>query len=101
MTFYTLYNKLHSSFLGVNNTNLPQVINTLRLISNLYSYFPGNALSMIVLSCPEMQNNFNHLLIGLSSFDTIYLLLSTLIFAMPKLSDNYAMYLLPHIMPIG
>jgi len=61
----------------------------------------GNALSMIVLSCPEMQNNFNHLLIGLSSFDTIYLLLSTLIFAMPKLSDNYAMYLLPHIMPIG
>ena len=56
---------------------------------------------MIVLACPEMQNNFNHLLIGLSSFDTIYLLLSTLIFAMPKLSDNYAIYLLPHIMPIG
>ena len=68
---------------------------------NLYIYFPGNALSMIVLSCPEMQNNFNHLLIGLSSFDTIYLLLSTLIFAMPKLSDNYAIYLLPHIMPTG
>ncbi len=33
----------------------------------------GNGLSIVVLSCPEMQNNFNHLLIGLASFDLLYL----------------------------
>ena len=61
----------------------------------------GNILSMIVLACPEMQSDFNHLLIGLSTFDFIYLLMSTFIFALPILSKNYALTILPHIMPIG
>lgn len=56
---------------------------------------------MIVLSCPEMRNDFNRLLIGLSTFDFIYLLMSTLIFTIPILSKSYAMSILPHIMPIG
>ena len=61
----------------------------------------GNMLSMFILSRPEMQNNFNQLLIGLSTFDFIYLITSTMIFAIPKLSDGYASYVLPHFMPIG
>ena len=61
----------------------------------------GNILSMVILSCPEMQNNFNHLLFSLSTFDLIYLVMSTMIFAIPKLSTAYANYILPHIMPIG
>ena len=48
-----------------------------------------------------MQNNFNHLLFSLSTFDLIYLVMSTMIFAIPKLSTAYANYILPHIMPIG
>ena len=61
----------------------------------------GNIFSMIVLACPEMQSDFNHLLIGLSTFDFIYLLMSTFIFALPILSQSYASIVLPHVMPIG
>ena len=63
--------------------------------------FVGNILSIIVLSCPEIQSNFNHLLIGLASFDLVYLLVSTLIFALPKLSTNYLLHVLPYLMPTG
>ncbi len=55
---------------------------------------------MFVLSCPEMRSNFNMLLIGLASYDLVYLLMSTAIFAMPKLSEQYR-YILPYIMPVG
>ena len=63
--------------------------------------FLGNISSIIVLSCHEMQSNFNHLLIGLASFDLVYLLVSTLIFALPKLSKDYFEYVLPYVMPTG
>lgn len=61
----------------------------------------GNLLSIIVLSCPEMKNDFNRLLLGLSTYDLIYLIMSTFIFTIPILSRSYAMTILPHIMPIG
>jgi hypothetical protein len=48
-----------------------------------------------------MQNNFNHLLIGLASFDLLYLFISLSIFALPKLSTNYTQQVLPYIMPVG
>ena len=67
----------------------------------IFYLYIGNVLSIFVLSCPEMRSNFNQLLIGLASFDLLYLLVSLMLFAFPKLSMGYTMNVLPHVMPIG
>ena len=63
--------------------------------------FAGNLISISVLTKPEMRSNFNHLLTGLASFDFVYLLVSLLIFGLPKLSTSYTFSVYPRIMPIG
>jgi len=56
---------------------------------------------MSVLSKPEMKGSFNHLLIGLSSFDFLYLIFSLLLFGLPQLSEAWTLSVYPYIMPIG
>jgi hypothetical protein len=38
----------------------------------------GNILSIVILSKPDMYNSFNQLLIGLSSMDSIFIVLAIL-----------------------
>ena len=63
--------------------------------------FSGNALSIVVLSSSEMKSNFNQLLTALATFDLVYLLMSVIVFGLPKLSNDYFAYVLPRLMPIG
>ena len=84
----------HYMYVNVMNMHLTSILVFIIILS-------GNISSIIVLSTQEMQSNFSHLLIGLASFDLVYLLMSTLIFALPKLSRSYSMTVLPYIMPTG
>jgi hypothetical protein len=47
------------------------LLNTVSLLGII-----GNAISMIVLSRPQMKSSINYLLIGLASCDTVLILLS-------------------------
>ena len=70
-------------------------------LAGIHFLFSGNVLSIFVLSCPEMRSNFNQLLIGLATFDFLYLLVSLIVFAIPMLSGAYTQTVLPYIMPVG
>ncbi|KAK9310692.1 hypothetical protein QLX08_000020 [Tetragonisca angustula] len=45
----------------------------------------GNAISMIILSRPQMKSSINYLLIGLARCDTILIVISILIYGLPAI----------------
>jgi len=44
----------------------------------------GNILSIIILSKPDMYNSFNQLLIGLSTMDSIFIVLAILDYSLSR-----------------
>ena len=61
----------------------------------------GNALSIIVLSRPQMRQSINCILIGLASFDSILLLTSILMLGLPAIFDFLSMQLSNGYQPPG
>ncbi|KAJ8680850.1 hypothetical protein QAD02_016637, partial [Eretmocerus hayati] len=63
----------------------------------------GNAISIIVLSRPQMRSSINYLLIGLATCDTALILLSVLVYGLPGLYAytgylfEYKFYVYPKI----
>jgi hypothetical protein len=45
----------------------------------------GNAISMIILSRPQMRSSINYLLIGLARCDTVLIVMSILLFGIPAI----------------
>ncbi|KOC65978.1 FMRFamide receptor [Habropoda laboriosa] len=45
----------------------------------------GNAISMIILSRPQMKSSINYLLIGLARCDTVLIIISILIYGLPAI----------------
>ena len=85
---------------------LPKIVQSIHLYENIefrlsLSSDLGNALSIVVLSSPEMRSSFNRLLTALAIFDLIYLFVSVMVFGLPKLSVSYALNVLPRVMPIA
>ncbi|EFN69729.1 FMRFamide receptor [Camponotus floridanus] len=46
----------------------------------------GNAISMIILSRPQMKSSINYLLIGLARCDTMLIIIAVLIYGLPAIS---------------
>ncbi|XP_050452953.1 FMRFamide receptor-like [Cataglyphis hispanica] len=46
----------------------------------------GNAISMIILSRPQMKSSINYLLIGLARCDTVLIIIAVLIYGLPAIS---------------
>ncbi|XP_031844318.1 FMRFamide Receptor [Nomia melanderi] len=53
-------------------------------VIGLFGIF-GNAISMIILSRPQMKSSINYLLIGLARCDTILIVISVLIYGLPAI----------------
>ncbi|XP_012243009.1 FMRFamide receptor [Bombus impatiens] len=55
------------------------------VLMNLVGLFGifGNAISMIILSRPQMKSSINYLLIGLARCDTVLIIISILIYGLP------------------
>ncbi|XP_058803415.1 FMRFamide receptor-like [Phymastichus coffea] len=75
------------------------------LLLNLVSLLgiAGNAVSMIVLSRPQMKSSINYLLIGLATCDTVLILLSVLMYGLPGIYAytgylfDYKFYVYPKV----
>ncbi|XP_029032935.1 FMRFamide receptor [Osmia bicornis bicornis] len=75
------------------------------VLINLVSIFGifGNAISMIILSRPQMKSSINYLLIGLARCDTVLIISSVLIYGLPAIYGytgllfNYKFIIYPKI----
>ena len=62
----------------------------------------GNcALTIMFAKLQKKQLTFHRLMILLSGFDTVYILLSALLFTVPGLSEDYMVRYHPHVVPIA
>lgn len=62
--------------------------------------FVGNGLSIYVLLKPSVRGVFSNILTALASFDALFLLLATVTFGLPSMSDSYKDNLFLHVTPI-
>ncbi|XP_011631088.1 FMRFamide receptor isoform X2 [Pogonomyrmex barbatus] len=90
---FSLQNFSNSSNSGLlecgqqTNTNgLPDFI-IYGIFVNLIGLFGifGNAISMIILSRPQMKSSINYLLIGLARCDTVLIIIAVLIYGLPAI----------------
>ncbi|XP_059087497.1 FMRFamide receptor-like [Tigriopus californicus] len=61
----------------------------------------GNIIAIVVLSRPSMKGSFSTLLIGLSSFDLLYLTIAIAIFGLPAVSPSYSRTIYVYILPVS
>lgn len=71
----------------INTNSLPDFI-VYGIFINLIGLFGifGNAISMIILSRPQMKSSINYLLIGLARCDTVLIIIAVLIYGLPAIS---------------
>ncbi|CAK9812881.1 FMRFamide receptor [Anthophora quadrimaculata] len=71
---------------GINSSGLFDFIiyGVLVNLVGLFGIF-GNAISMIILSRPQMKSSINYLLIGLARCDTVLIVISILIYGLPAI----------------
>jgi hypothetical protein len=63
--------------------------------------FIGNALSIYVLLRPSVRGIFSNILMGLASFDAMFLICAIVTFGLPAVSESYEKNIFLHIMPIS
>merc|ERR1711899_563551 len=62
--------------------------------------FLGNSMSIYVLLRPTVRGSFSKILMGLASFDALFLLCAIATFGLPTVSPSYKTDFFIHVMPI-